>query len=106
MLFFHIPFLKNKGTGEDGDYPMLFMTIFQWEPGKTDEIMQIRMKESIPSGINVIKEWVALDTNTVFRLEDINDPVALLKHGSMWADLGYTEMHPVMDSVDALELLK
>jgi hypothetical protein len=80
--------------------------MFQWEPGKTNEIMQTRMKESIPSGMNVIKEWVALDTNIVFRLIDINDPVALLKSGSIWADLGYTEMHPVMDSQDALKLLK
>lgn len=100
-----MPLPENNGTGMDGDYPVLFMTIFQWEPGKTDEIMQVRMKESIPSGIRVISEWVALDTNTVFRLEEIEDPVALLKHGSMWSDLGYTEMHPVMESAEALRLL-
>ena len=86
--------------------PMLFMIMFQWEPGKTDEIMQRRMMESVPSGVNVIKEWVALDTNIVFRLIDTNDPVALLKDSSIWADLGYTEMHPVMDSLDAMKLLK
>jgi hypothetical protein len=86
--------------------PMLFMIMFQWEPGKTEEIMQRRMKESVPSGVNVIKEWVALDTNIVFRLIDTNDPVALLKDSSIWADLGYTEMHPVMDSLDAMKLLK
>lgn len=68
--------------------------------------MQIRMKERIPSGMNLINEWVALDTNTVFRLVDIDDPVALLKQSSIWADLGYTEMHPVMNSQDALILLK
>ena len=86
--------------------PMLFMIMFQWEPGKTEEIMQKRMMESVPSGVNVIKEWVALDTNIVFRLIDTNDPVALLKDSSIWADLGYTEMHPVMDSLDAMKLLK
>jgi hypothetical protein len=82
------------------------MIMFQWEPGKTEEIMQRRMMESVPSGVNVIKEWVALDTNIVFRLIDTNDPVALLKDSSIWADLGYTEMHPVMDSLDAMKLLK
>jgi hypothetical protein len=86
--------------------PMLFMIMFQWEPGKTEEIMQRRMMESVPSGVNVIKEWVALDTNIVFRLIDTNDPVALLKDSSNWADLGYTEMHPVMDSLDAMKLLQ
>jgi len=82
------------------------MIMFQWEPGKTEEIMQRRMMESVPSGVNVIKEWVALDTNIVFRLIDTNDPVALLKDSSIWADLGYTEMHPVMDSLDVMKLLK
>jgi hypothetical protein len=82
------------------------MNIFQWEPGRTDEIMQIRMKESIPPGMKIIKEWVALDTNTVFRLFDTNDPVALLQVGSIWADLGYSELHPVMDSQDAMKMLK
>jgi len=85
---------------------MLFMNMFQWEPGKTDEIMQTRMKESVPSGVKVIKEWVALDSNMVFRLIDTDDPVALLKDTSIWADLGYSEMHPVMDSLDAIKLLK
>jgi len=85
---------------------MLFMIMFQWEPGNTETIMQTRMKESVPSGVNVIKEWIALDTNIVFRLIDTNDPVALLKDSSIWADLGYTEMHPVMDSLDAMKLLK
>jgi hypothetical protein len=92
--------------GYDGDYTMLFMTMFQWEPGKTDEIMQTRMKENVPSGVKVIREWIALDTNMVFRLIDTNDPVALLKDSSTWADLGYTEMHPVMDSMDAIKVVK
>jgi len=86
--------------------PMQFMIMFQWEPGNTETVMQSRMKESVPSGVNVIKEWVALDTNIVFRLIETNDPVALLKDSSIWADLGYTEMHPVMDSLDAMKLLK
>jgi hypothetical protein len=42
----------------------------------------------------------------VFRLIDTDDPVALLKDTSIWADLGYSEMHPVMDSLDAIKLLK
>jgi len=85
---------------------MLFMNIFRWEPGKTDEIMQLRMKESIPSGLKVIKEWVALETNIVYRLIETNDPVAIAKACIAWADLGYIEMHPVMASEDLLLLKK
>jgi len=85
---------------------MLFMSIFRWEPGKTDEIMQLRMKESIPSGLKVIKEWVALETNIVYRLIETNDPVAIAKASIAWADLGNIEMHPVMASEDILLLKK
>jgi hypothetical protein len=85
---------------------MLFMSIFQWEPGKTDEIMQIRMKENIPPGMKIVNEWVALETNLVFRLIETTDPVALLKANSCWTDLGYIEMHPVMDSQEAIKMLK
>jgi len=85
---------------------MLFMTMFQWEPGKTDEVMQIRMKENIPPGVKIVKEWVALETNLVFRLSEITDPAALLKSSSSWTDLGYVEMHPVMESQEAIKLLK
>lgn len=82
------------------------MNIFRWEPGKTDDIMQVRMKESIPSGFKIIKEWVALETNIVFRLVECDDPVAMAKVSINWADLGYTEMHPVMASEDLLLLKK
>ncbi|MCQ8894803.1 MAG: DUF3303 domain-containing protein [Methanolinea sp.] len=84
---------------------MLFMSTFQWEPGRTEEVMQAKMKEQIPKGIKVVREWVALDVNRVYRLIEIDDPAALLQSGMIWADLGYTEMHPVMDAKDAMKLL-
>jgi hypothetical protein len=85
---------------------MLFMTMFQWEPGKTEEIMQMRTKETHHPGRTIVKEWIALETNLVFRLVEITDPAALLKASSGWSDLGYIEMHPVMESEEALKLLK
>jgi hypothetical protein len=85
---------------------MLFMTMFTWEPGKTEEVMRMRMKETEHPGRKVVKEWVALETNLVFRLVEITDPAALLKASSGWSDLGYLELHPVMESEEALKLLK
>lgn len=105
MLFYHVPIPKTYGVGEDGEYPMLYMSMFRWEPGKTGEIMQKRMKESVPSGIHLIREWVALETNLVFRLFETNDPGDLLKECQPWLDLGTIEMHPVMDSLDAIKML-
>lgn len=67
--------------------------------------MEIWMNEKIPSGIEVIKEWIALDVNMVYRLIDVKDPAALLKQGVFWGSLGYTEMHPVMESGDAMKLM-
>jgi hypothetical protein len=85
---------------------MLFMTMFTWEPGKTDEVMKMRMKETEHPGRKVLKEWIALETNLVFRLIEITDPAALLKASSGWSDLGYIEIHPVMEAGEALKLLK
>lgn len=85
---------------------MLFMLIFRWDLGKTDEIMQLRMKESVPSGVKIVKEWVALEANIVYRVIDVNDPVAFAKICSLWADLGYTELHPVMSTDDILLMKK
>ncbi len=79
------------------------MSSFQWEPGKTGEILQSRKSEKTPPGIKVINEWVALDTNIVFRLVEVDDPVALLKMN--WSDLGYVEMHPVMESREAMKYI-
>jgi len=90
----------------NGEYTMLFMGTLKWEPGRTDEIMQLRMKEKIPSGMKIINEWVALETNLVYRLVDITEPVALAKSTVLWADIGYIEMHPVMATEDLLMLRK
>jgi hypothetical protein len=62
--------------------------------------------EKIPEGEKVINEWVDLVGNTVFRLIETDSPAALLAGGSVWGDLGYTELHPVMESKEALNLLK
>ncbi len=84
---------------------MQFMSIFTWDPGKTGEVMEMRAAEKTPDGMIVINEWIELGSNTVFRLIEVEKPVALLKAGSPWGDLGYTEMHPVMEAKEALKHL-
>jgi len=54
----------------------------------------------------VINEWVDLVGNTVFRLIETDDPVALMKLSFPWSDLGYKEMHLVMESKEALAILR
>ena len=85
---------------------MLFMNIFTWEPGKTGEVMEARAAEKIPDGAKLINEWVDLAGNAVFRLIEMDDPAALLMLSHPWDDLGYKEMHPVMEAKEALRLLK
>lgn len=84
---------------------MQFISIFTWEPGKTAEIMEARAREEIPEGVTLINEWLDLGSNTVFRLVEVEDSVALLKAGYPWGDLGYTEMHPVIEAKEALKHL-
>jgi len=89
-----------------GGKSMQLMNIFTWEPGKTAEIMEARAREEVPEGVTVINEWVDLVGNTVFRLIETDDPVALMRLSLPWGDLGYRETHPVMDSKEALSILK
>jgi len=85
---------------------MQFMSIFRWEPGRTEEIMQQRTKENIPSGMRIINEWTGLGGNAVFRWIEVDDPAALLAASNAWCDLGYIEMYPVMETIEALKHLE
>lgn len=85
---------------------MQFINIFTWEPGKTAEIMEARAREEVPEGVTVINEWVDLVGNTVFRLIETDDPVALMRLSFPWGDLGYKEMHLVMEAKEVLSILK
>jgi hypothetical protein len=84
---------------------MLFMTIFRWDPGRTDEVMRKRETEFVPEGLEILNEWTELGANTVFRLIEVKEPAALLENSYVWGDLGYIEMHPVMESKEALKYL-
>jgi hypothetical protein len=84
---------------------MQFMSIFRWEPGRTDEVMRKRETERIPEGMEILNEWAELGGNTVFRLIEVSDPAALLENSYIWGDLGLVEMHPVMESEKALSYL-
>lgn len=96
----------TPGCGNKGGKSMQFISIFTWEPGKTAEIIEARAREEIPEGVTLINEWVDLVGNTVFRLIETDDPVALMKVSSPWSDLGYKEVHPVMESKEALAILR
>jgi hypothetical protein len=84
---------------------MLFMNTFRWEPGMTAEVLAQRAKDTVPEGMRVLNEWTVLSENMVFRLVDIQDPAAMLQVGFAWADLGYIEMYPVMETAEVLKYL-
>jgi len=83
---------------------MQFMNVFPREPGKTAEIMETRAREEIPEGVTAIDEWVDSRGTQVFPVIETDDPVALMKLGFPWSGLGYREMHPVMESKEALTI--
>ena len=70
---------------------MQFMNVFPREPGKTAEIMETRAREEILEGVTVINEWVDSRGTQVFRLIETDDPIALIKLGFPWNDLGYRD---------------
>jgi uncharacterized protein with GYD domain len=82
---------------------MQFMSVFRWEPGRTEEIMQQRAKESIPEGMRIINEWTGLGGNAVFRWVEVDDPAAMLAASLAWCDLGHIEMYPVMETKEVMK---
>jgi len=72
---------------------MQFMSIFNWEPGRTGEAMERRAVEKTPDGMIVINEWLEPGSSTIFRLVEVEDSVALLKAGYPRGDPGVAGMH-------------
>ncbi len=84
---------------------MLFMTIFTWDPERSDEVSKRRATEKVTEGIRIVGEWVDLQGGRVFRLSETDDPKAFLAESFAWSDLGWIESAPVMESEEVMKLL-
>lgn len=83
---------------------MLYMTIFSYEPERRNEVMKRRLEKGamVPQGMRVIGEWSAIGGGRVFRLVQVENPMAAVAAAGAWSDLGRYEIVPVMDSEDAM----
>jgi hypothetical protein len=83
---------------------MLYMTIFTYEPEKRNEVMKRRLEKGamVPQGMRVIGEWSAIGGGRVFRLVQVENPLAAVAAAGAWSDLGKYEIVPVMDSEEAM----
>ena len=101
-----VPVVELSGNGQDGDPSILFMGTFPWEPGKTDEIMEARVKESPPHGRTHICQQGAFERTIVFRFPEFSDPAALPSACSTSVVPGCIGMHLPMDSWNALKMFR
>ncbi len=87
---------------------MLFMTIYTWEPSKSDEVIKRRLDigRGIPEEIKVIGEWHALSGGKGFLLYETADPKLSMATTLAWSDLMKFESIPVMDMEEVMELVR
>lgn len=77
---------------------MLFMSVFTYPPDKRNEVIRRRAEKGplAPSGTKLIGEW-SYAAGRVFRLFEVDDPVALVEGVAAWSDLGNVEIYPVIE---------
>ena len=86
---------------------MLFMTIFTWEPDKTDEVIKARAEidEEVlnPKGMKTIGEWTVPGGHRSFRLVEVDDSGVMLAAVMPWVNLGKIESVPVIGVEEGLK---
>lgn len=83
---------------------MLFISVFTFEPGNRDAILQKRAKGLFaPEGAKCLGQWISTSGGRAFTLCEVNDSMTMYQWCHAWSDLGKFDIYPV---VDADELLK
>jgi hypothetical protein len=87
---------------------MLFMTIFTWEPEKTDEVGKRRLEtvgKPPPKGVKELGRWAQISGGRSFVLSDVSDPKAYVEALRPWRDLGKFEVIPVLEGEKMVKLI-
>ena len=87
---------------------MLFLSIFSYTPEKRAQVIQRRLEKGAmdPPGSKLLGEWSYAGGGKVFRLSETNDVASILGLAKAWADLGQIEIYPVLETEEALKLLR
>jgi hypothetical protein len=87
---------------------MLFMSIYSYGPDKRAQVIQRRLEKGAMDspGMKLLGEWSYAGGGKVFRLLETDDVKNLLASAKVWADLGQIEVFPVIETEEALKLLR
>ena len=87
---------------------MLFLSIYSYLPEKRSQVIQRRLEKGAmdPPGSKLLGEWSYAGGGKVFRLVETDDARNILSLASAWADLGQIEIYPVLETEEALKLLR
>jgi hypothetical protein len=87
---------------------MLFLSIYSYTPEKRAQVIQRRLEKGAmdPPGSKLLGEWSYAGGGKVFRLSETDDARSILGVASAWADLGQIEVYPVLETEEALKLLR
>jgi hypothetical protein len=87
---------------------MLFLSIYSYPPENRAQVIQRRLEKGTmdPPGGKLLGEWSYAGGGKVFRLSETDDVRNILGLASAWADLGQIEIYPVLETDQALKLLR
>jgi len=87
---------------------MLFLSIYSYTPEKRTQVIQRRLEKGAmdPQGSKLLGEWSYVGGGKVFRLHETDDARDMLSLTAAWADLGQIDIYPVLETEEALKLLR
>ena len=80
------------------------MSIYTWEPEKTEEVFKRRARKWFPEGVKIIGQWTDLASNRTFTLWEA-DAKSTTRFSHAWSDAGKSEIIPVMETEEYMKLI-
>jgi hypothetical protein len=87
---------------------MLFMSVCNYTPENRAQVIKRRLEKGAmdPPGSKLLGEWSYAGGGKVFRLVETDDVRNILGAASAWADLLEIELYPVIETEQALKMLR
>jgi len=87
---------------------MLFMSVCSYTPENRNQVIKRRLEKGAmdPQGLRLLGEWSYVGGGKVFRLLETDDARKALGAASAWADLLQIEIYPVIETEEALKMLR
>jgi hypothetical protein len=86
---------------------MLFMAIYVWEPGQSNELVKRRIEKGmLREGLKELGEWTVVGGGIGFLLVESKDPKAFISGSMPLGDHMAMEVFPVIETGEMMKVAK